>query len=145
MAEHDVAVVGAGPAGLAAAVTAAEHGLRVVLIDSAGQPGGQFWRHPDEATPSPDERRGQHMWRRFTDLRSRLRALESTGARAERIAGHQAWFVEPQADGTRYVVHLTPTHPGAGSASRQVDAPALVLCPAATTASYPCPVGTFPE
>lgn len=144
MAEHDVAVVGAGPAGLAAAVTAAEHGLRVVLIDSAGQPGGQFWRHPDEATPSPDERRGQHMWRRFTDLRSRLRALESTGARAERIAGHQAWFVEPQADGTRYVVHLTPTHPGAGSAPRQVDAPALVLCPGGYDRQLPVPGWDLP-
>ena len=40
-----VAVVGAGPAGLAAAVRAAEIGRRVVLIDSAPAPGGQIWRH----------------------------------------------------------------------------------------------------
>ena len=45
---HDVAVVGAGPAGLAAAVQAAEAGLDVALIDAAGQPGGQYWRHFDE-------------------------------------------------------------------------------------------------
>ena len=51
MIEHDLAVVGAGPAGLAAAVTAAEHGLRVALIDAGPQPGGQFWRHPDETVP----------------------------------------------------------------------------------------------
>lgn len=43
--EADVAVVGAGPAGIAAAVHAAERGARVVLLDSAPRPGGQIWRH----------------------------------------------------------------------------------------------------
>ena len=37
-----VAVVGAGPAGLAAAVTAAERGHAVTLFDQSGQIGGQF-------------------------------------------------------------------------------------------------------
>ncbi|WP_430388829.1 FAD-dependent oxidoreductase [Dyella sp. 20L07] len=46
MTEHyDVLVVGAGPAGLAAAHTAASHGARVGLIDAQAQPGGQVWRH----------------------------------------------------------------------------------------------------
>ncbi|WP_168015952.1 FAD-dependent oxidoreductase [Halomonas salinarum] len=39
---QDIAVVGAGPAGLAAAVTAAGRGHRVVLFESAGEIGGQF-------------------------------------------------------------------------------------------------------
>jgi NADPH-dependent 2,4-dienoyl-CoA reductase/sulfur reductase-like enzyme len=43
--EADVAVVGAGPAGIAAATTAAEAGKRVVLFDDAARPGGQIWRH----------------------------------------------------------------------------------------------------
>ncbi len=51
----EVAVVGAGPAGLSAAVTAAEAGLQVALIDAASQPGGQYWRHPDQAHPVADE------------------------------------------------------------------------------------------
>ncbi|MER7156836.1 NAD(P)/FAD-dependent oxidoreductase, partial [Streptomyces lydicus] len=32
---HDLAVIGAGPAGLAAAVTAADLGLTVALLDAA--------------------------------------------------------------------------------------------------------------
>lgn len=41
----DVAIVGAGPAGLAAAAAAAGQGRRVVLIDSQAQAGGQVWRN----------------------------------------------------------------------------------------------------
>lgn len=37
-------VVGSGPAGIAAAVCAAEHGLRVGLVDDNPNPGGQIWR-----------------------------------------------------------------------------------------------------
>jgi len=38
----DVAVIGAGPAGLCAAIEAAKCGARVVLIDEAAEPGGQL-------------------------------------------------------------------------------------------------------
>jgi NADPH-dependent 2,4-dienoyl-CoA reductase/sulfur reductase-like enzyme len=41
----DVVVVGGGPAGLAAAVHAAEAGARTLLLDEAPRPGGQIWRH----------------------------------------------------------------------------------------------------
>jgi len=43
--EADVAVVGGGPAGIAAACRASESGARVVLIDEGARPGGQIWRH----------------------------------------------------------------------------------------------------
>ena len=43
----DVAVVGLGPAGVAAAVRAAEAGARVVALDDGQAPGGQIWRHPE--------------------------------------------------------------------------------------------------
>lgn len=47
MAERPhLAVIGAGPAGLAATVAAAAHGVAVTLLDSAGQAGGQFYRQP---------------------------------------------------------------------------------------------------
>ena len=40
----DVVVVGAGPAGLAAARRAAEYGRRVAMLDDNPAPGGQIWR-----------------------------------------------------------------------------------------------------
>jgi NADPH-dependent 2,4-dienoyl-CoA reductase/sulfur reductase-like enzyme len=40
----DVVVIGAGPAGLAAACRAAEAGASVLVIDAAAAPGGQVWR-----------------------------------------------------------------------------------------------------
>ena len=42
--QFDVLVVGAGPAGLAAAGTAADSGLKIGLLDDNTAPGGQIWR-----------------------------------------------------------------------------------------------------
>ena len=49
MSEHDIAVVGAVPAGLAAAGEAAALGCRVIVIDDNPRPGGQYLR---QAIPS---------------------------------------------------------------------------------------------
>ncbi len=40
----DVLVVGAGPAGMAAAIAAASHGCRVLVLDDNAAEGGQIWR-----------------------------------------------------------------------------------------------------
>ncbi|NEL80866.1 MAG: NAD(P)-binding protein, partial [Xanthomonas perforans] len=45
-AQHfDVLVIGAGPAGLAAAQAAASHGVRVGVVDLQPRAGGQVWRN----------------------------------------------------------------------------------------------------
>ncbi len=49
--QFDVAVVGAGPAGIAAAVTAAEAGRRVGIVFDNPHIGGQIWRHDSAKTP----------------------------------------------------------------------------------------------
>jgi D-hydroxyproline dehydrogenase subunit alpha len=53
----DVAVIGAGPAGLAAATSAAAGGARVVVVDQSHHLGGQIWRHRDRARLKPGARR----------------------------------------------------------------------------------------
>jgi NADPH-dependent 2,4-dienoyl-CoA reductase/sulfur reductase-like enzyme len=40
----DVAIFGGGPAGIAAAVTASQAGMKTLLIDEGLAPGGQIWR-----------------------------------------------------------------------------------------------------
>jgi thioredoxin reductase len=44
MRAFDLAIVGAGAAGLTAAATAAEHGVRVAVLDDNALPGGQYFR-----------------------------------------------------------------------------------------------------
>lgn len=48
-----ILIIGAGPAGIAAAVTAAENGAAVQVIDDNFAPGGQIWRgeYPSHGSP----------------------------------------------------------------------------------------------
>src|ERR1700680_2866999 len=50
--QFDVLVVGAGPAGLAAAACAAECGSMVGIVDDNLSPGGQIWRGESANTSS---------------------------------------------------------------------------------------------
>src|SRR6516162_2556498 len=47
----ELAIIGAGPAGMAAAALADELGLETVLIDEQGSPGGQIYRAVEVADP----------------------------------------------------------------------------------------------
>ncbi|MGW0817938.1 FAD-dependent oxidoreductase [Streptomyces viridiviolaceus] len=70
MTRRHVVVVGAGPAGLAAAEAALGAGARVTLIDSADRPGGQYHRMLPEAYDAARPEVLQHGWPAF-DRRSR--------------------------------------------------------------------------
>lgn len=50
----EIIVIGAGPAGVAAAVTGAEAGAQVTLIDEYGRPGGQYFKQPPASLDSDD-------------------------------------------------------------------------------------------
>jgi D-hydroxyproline dehydrogenase subunit alpha len=94
-----VAVVGAGPAGLAAARAAAEAGARVTLLDAADQTGGQYWRHPAEPLDdlAPDDLSVQHGWRTYRALDDAVR----THPRVDVVTGAQVWAAEQHDDGQR--------------------------------------------
>lgn len=141
MRVFDVAVVGAGPAGLTTAVNAAEHGLSVVLIDAGTQPGGQYWRHPDEqhgvARPH-----GQHGWREFMALRARLDAQRDAG-RIDLRTATQVWLIErPTASNPAWTLRMTPvTGDGSGDVVR---ATRIVLAPGGHDRQLPIPGWDLP-
>lgn len=56
MEPYDVLIVGAGPAGMAAAVRASESGARVGVVDDNPDLGGQIWRN-EKAKPKSAESR----------------------------------------------------------------------------------------
>ncbi len=49
--DYDFVIIGAGPAGLAAAVTANKYGLSTLVIDEQNAPGGQIYRSIEKALP----------------------------------------------------------------------------------------------
>jgi len=55
--ESQILVVGAGPAGIAAAASACQAGSQVTLIDDNPGPGGQIWRGANRHAPSAEARR----------------------------------------------------------------------------------------
>ncbi|MGH6653607.1 MAG: FAD-dependent oxidoreductase [Actinocrinis sp.] len=88
-----LAIVGAGPAGLAAAVVAAEAGIAVTVLDSAASIGGQFYRQPARGLNARRPQALHHAWRNWTSLRARFVDHASAG-RISHLAEHHVWFVE---------------------------------------------------
>ena len=72
---HNVVIVGAGPAGLSAAIAAAAAGAPVLLIDSNPRMGGQYWRM---AADSLENQIDQHY-----DLETGLLLINAVKARKE--------------------------------------------------------------
>ncbi|MFF0750848.1 FAD-dependent oxidoreductase [Streptomyces sp. NPDC004267] len=148
----DLAVVGAGPAGLAAAVTAADLGLRVALLDAGARPGGQFYRHPAPELGASRPQALHHEWRAFT---SRVRRLDAHRA-ARRVTyhpDHHVWAVLPGSGGA-WTLHARTTEDahtdtgagaggGAGTAT-SVTARSVLLATGAYERQLPFPGWTLP-
>jgi NADPH-dependent 2,4-dienoyl-CoA reductase/sulfur reductase-like enzyme len=68
--EHcDLLIVGAGPAGMAAAVAAAPSGASIAVIDDNPAPGGQIWRDGPGATLPPAARKWRDALERHANIR----------------------------------------------------------------------------
>jgi len=124
----DVAIVGAGPAGMSAAIAAREHGLSVVVLDEQPAPGGQIYRNVLGASPErmrllgSDYAAGAGLARRFRDSDVELRA------------GAAVWQVTPE----RCIGYL---HDGF---TQELEAKAIILCSGALERPMPIPGWTLP-
>jgi len=110
-----VAVVGAGPAGIAAACAAAEAGADVALLDGAPAPGGQIWRVPTRAS------------QRWLARLARSGARFIAGARVVDVEGRRTLLAERDGGPLR------------------VETERLVLCPGARELFLPFPGWTLPD
>lgn len=150
MTDHrpHLAVIGAGPAGLAATVAAAAHGVRVTLIDSAARAGGQFYRQPATELNAGRPQALHHQWRTWERLRGAL-ARDVEAGHVTHLTDHHVWLVERRlkqqasgADRNAFTVHalLGPEQ----EAPAEVRADAVLLATGGYEKILPFPGWTVP-
>ncbi|HYF09200.1 MAG TPA: NAD(P)/FAD-dependent oxidoreductase [Acetobacteraceae bacterium] len=128
-AEVDLLVVGAGPAGMAAAVQARAQDLSVLLLDENAAPGGQVHRGVGE-TYRPDGRAPGGA--QAAEGAALIAALRASGAECRH--GATLWALERD----------TTAFWSEGGAARRIRAGRVLLCPGATERPLPIPGWTLP-
>jgi thioredoxin reductase/bacterioferritin-associated ferredoxin len=125
---YDVVVIGAGPAGLAAAATAAEAGLSTLLLDENAGPGGQVFRAIASTPVTKRDQLGADYWV-GTDL---VQAVRSSGA--EIIQRATVWSLDRHLE-----IGIS-----VGGASAFVKARRVILATGALERPFPIPGWTLP-
>ena len=122
----DFAIVGAGPAGMAAATLAAELGLDTVLIDEQNAPGGQIYRGIERAEDKSPLGADYLIGRQ---LAADLRASAATYLPATTV-----WHIDP--DGTLSLV--------SAGGSQTIRARRILVATGAIERPVPIPGWTLP-
>ena len=125
---YDVVVIGAGPAGLAAAATIAEAGLSVLLLDENAGPGGQVWR----AIASTPVTERSHLGADYWAGANLVDAVRSSGA--EIIQRATVWSLDRNLE----------VGVSVGGASSFVKARRVILATGALERPFPIPGWTLP-
>lgn len=86
----DLLIVGAGPAGMSAAIRARSLGLSVLVVDDQHAPGGQIWRAVEARAGT---RTGDLLGDEYAAGLPLARAFRASGALYE--PGTQVWQIEP--------------------------------------------------
>lgn len=124
----DLVIVGAGPAGLAAAAAAAAHGLQVLLLDENPEPGGQIYRGLPSSPPS----RRAILGKDYERGDSLLRAARETSVAC--LPGATVWMVSRD-------MEIGISKDGR---SRIIRARRVVLATGALERPFPIPGWTLP-
>jgi len=90
---YDVAVVGAGPAGLVAATTTASLGLATIVFDESPSPGGQIYR----AVTTTPVRRPELFGQDYSQGAGLVRSFRASGA--EYLPATTVWAAARRAEG----------------------------------------------
>ncbi|WP_233188957.1 NAD(P)/FAD-dependent oxidoreductase [Subtercola sp. Z020] len=136
----DVLIIGAGPAGLAAARAARRVGAAVTLLDASDELGGQYWRHLPASRPAERENLLHHGWSTFTALRAELEA--DTGCTI--VRGANVWAIETR-EGRPGAVFVVVGEPdGANREQRVFEPDALVIATGAYDRTLPFPGWELP-
>ena len=122
----DFAVIGAGPAGMAAAALAAELGLETLIVDEQDAPGGQIYRGVERAQP------GSGLGAEYFAGIPLAAGLRRSGA--QYLPGATVWHVDP--DGTVSLV--------AAGVSRAIRARRILIATGAIERPVPIPGWTLP-
>lgn len=88
--EHDILIVGAGPAGMAAAMQLAGLGLSPLVIDEQPMPGGQIWRASEGARPDAVRRA---LGPDYAQGAGRVAEFRNSGV--DYLPGTRMWHLEP--------------------------------------------------
>lgn len=129
----ELVVVGGGPAGLAAATTAADLGCSVVLVDSAARLGGQYYRQLPAQVAVADPGALHHDFRPGAELLDRVRAhpairvYSSTTVWAAHRDGDQVELQLLYADGSCAVLRTRTVVLATGAYDRSLPFPGWTL------------------
>lgn len=128
MARYDLAIVGAGPAGMAAAATAAQAGLSVCVLDEQPRAGGQIYRDVERVAGL----RGDILGRNYTQGATLTAGLRH--AAIAHLPGAVVWAIEEG-------FCISYTRDGAAA---QVEAARVLLATGALERAMPLPGWTLP-
>jgi NADPH-dependent 2,4-dienoyl-CoA reductase/sulfur reductase-like enzyme len=123
-----LAVIGGGPAGLAAAATAAELGLQVTLIDEQSTPGGQIFRGIENADKAISAILGQDYGRGTALIQSFRKSGATYRARSD------VWVVTPERD-----VGVVSS-----GVARMIEAERIIVATGSMERAVPFPGWTLP-
>lgn len=127
MREIPLAIIGAGPAGLSAALQAAKLGIHTLVLDMHAQSGGHYFNLP------PDELNSCQPAKEEIEGKSLIDQVKAAGA--EILSSAEVWGIYPE-DPFRICL--------SGNKAKEIRASKIILAPGAIERIWPFPGWTLP-